>query len=358
LPRHLRYKPVKLGYVGVPEVSLRFSVIIPTYKRCQLLKQVFEGLKAQTYCNFEVLVVVKSSRDGTEELVKSYKQVIDMRIIPQQEGFVTHALNLGLKEAKGDLVVFLDDDAVPNTDWLQKHLQTYEQLGVAAVAGDAVPVKLENGKLERIDDLVKPPYVRLQDRIGFRLWDKPLPKTEQYFVCISRAGTVSLAGNFAYHRSQGKIVSSFLGQGANMSVTRKSVLGFFFDEAWISGARWEQVLAWNIWRQGGKIVFNPQASVNHIVHGQTLSRDLQPKKARLFQIENELFFYRLYMKEKSFSYLLHLLSVLHRSVAMFKNRDLPRIEGIVIGNFLGLKFLALRRTGNERLILADLKKLK
>lgn len=338
--------------------SLRFSVIIPTYKRCQLLKLVLEGLKKQTYLNFEVLVVAKPSGDGTEALVKSYQNSFNVKLISQQEGFVTNALNLGLRNAAGDIIAFLDDDAVPDPDWLEQHLQTYQQLGVAAVAGDAVPVKIQNSRLIPIEDPVKPPYARFQDRLSFRLWDRPLPKTERYFVCITRGGTVSLAGNFAFHRSQGKIVGSFLGQGANMSVKRQMVSGFFFDEAYVSGARWEQILAWHVWRKGGRTVFNPQSIVNHVVHGQTLSRDLQPKKARLFQIENELFFYRLYGKEKSFSYLMHLLSILHRSVAMFKNRDLPRIEGIIIGNLYGLKYLAYRCSGNEGLFLAVLKKFR
>jgi glycosyltransferase involved in cell wall biosynthesis len=336
---------------------LHFSVIIPTYKRCKLLKLVLDGLKEQTYTNFDVLVVTKPSGDKTEDLITSYQDSLNIKIIPQQSGFVTQALNLGLKEAKGDIIAFLDDDAIPDRDWLKKHLETYQQLNVDAVAGDAVPVKLADPFISE-NDPIKPPYARLQDRLAYRLWDKPLPRTERYFVCITRAGTVNLAGNFAYHRSKGKVVPSFLGQGANMSIRKEVISGFLFEQAWVSGSRWEQMLAWHVWKKKGKIVFNPHTKVYHIVHGATLSRDLSPKKARLFQIENELFFYRLYIREPAVSYLCHLLSVAHRSIAMFKNRDLPRIEGIIIGNLLGLKLLALSVSGNEESLLADLLRLK
>ncbi len=303
-------------------------------------------------------MVAKPAGDGTEELVQSYQNQLDIKLVPQRCGYVIQALNLGLKHAKGDAIAFLDDDAIPAKDWLQIHAQTYQDLNVTAVAGDALPVHLENGKPIPENDPIKPPYSRYQDRLSFKLWDKPLAGTETYFVCITRGGSVSLVGNFAYWRSHGRVVGSFMGQGANMSVLAVAIQGFSFEDCWVSGSRWEQVLAWNLWKAGGRVVFNPKSVVYHMVHGQTLSRDLRPSKARLFQIENELFFYRLYGKEKGLSCLWHVPSVLYRSLAMFKNRDLPRIEGIVLGNLLGLKLLALKRSNNDGLLLADLERLK
>jgi glycosyltransferase involved in cell wall biosynthesis len=51
------------------------SVLIPTYKRAHLIIHVLEGLKKQTYSNFEVLVVLKSSGDGTEQILKNFEKI-------------------------------------------------------------------------------------------------------------------------------------------------------------------------------------------------------------------------------------------------------------------------------------------
>jgi hypothetical protein len=83
------------------------------------------------------------------------------------------------------------------------------------------------------------------------------------------------------------------------------------------------------------MVFNPRATVFHIIHGQTLSRDLAANKATLFQAENELFFHRLYGKEKSLSHICRGITVLHRVFAMLKNRDIPRLHRVIVGNLIG-----------------------
>jgi len=54
---------------GKPEVS----VLIPTFKRAHLISYVFEGLRKQTYKDFEVVVILKSSGDGTEDSLEGTK---------------------------------------------------------------------------------------------------------------------------------------------------------------------------------------------------------------------------------------------------------------------------------------------
>jgi glycosyltransferase involved in cell wall biosynthesis len=335
-----------------------FSVILPTYKRRELLRLVLDGLSNQSYSNFEVLVVVKPANDGTERLVESYQGKLDVRLIIQREGYVTGALNLGMKNARGNAFAFLDDDAIPAFDWLQRHAETYNALSVDGVAGDAIPSRLVHGKFDILSETAKLPFPRFFSRLSYSTWEKPLPKTEGYFFHVTCGGAVSSIGNFAYWRSRGKIVNSFLGMGANLTVLRTAVHGFSFDRSWISGSRWEQLLAWHIWKNGGRMVFNPKAIVFHLVHGQTLSRGLSAKQAALFQAENELLFYRLWGKEKSLSHLCHVISVLHRFLAMLKNKDIPRLHGVVVGNWIGVRRLTKEGAATDVLVLKDLQSIR
>jgi glycosyltransferase involved in cell wall biosynthesis len=338
--------------------DLLFSVILPTYKRRELLRLVLEGLSYQSHPSFEVLAVVKSTNDGTENLIENYRAKLDIRLITQQTGYVTDALNLGMKNARGNAFAFIDDDAIPAPDWLERHAETYEALDVAGVAGDAIPSRLVNGKPKPSIETAKVPFSRFLSRLSYSTWEKPLPNTQGYFIYVTCGGAVSLVGNYAYWRNRGMTVNSFLGMGANLTVLSKAIQSFSFDCSWISGSRWEQFLAWHIWRSGGRLVFNPTATVFHISHGQTLSRDLATKKAKLFQAENELLFYRLCGKEKSLSHICHGITVLHRIFAMLKNKDLQRLNGVIVGNSIGIRRLILRRARSDVLVLQDLKALQ
>ena len=88
------------------------SVIIPTYQRCNKLKVAIESVLSQTYDNYEILIIDDGSKDGTEEMVKSFK---DKRIFyswQNNSGCPANPRNKGIKAAKGDWIAFLDSD-----DW-------------------------------------------------------------------------------------------------------------------------------------------------------------------------------------------------------------------------------------------------
>jgi glycosyltransferase involved in cell wall biosynthesis len=300
-----------------------------------------------------VIVVIKRVDDGTEDLVKSYRGTLDVKTVFQEEGHVTSALNLGLRAAKNDVVVFLDDDAIPSDDLLEKYAETYEHLNVGGVAGDVVSSRLCNGKVVALHEKEETPFMYPFSKIGFFLWDKPLPGAGGHFVYITKSGYVASLGNMAYWRKR-RPISSFLGMGANMSVLRRAIEGFAFEESWILGTGWEQTLAWHIWKQGYDSIFNPSAKVFHITHGETLSRKLSSRKTALFQAESELLFYRLYGKEASLSVTHRLVAVTYRTALALKKKELHRVRGIIDGNIIGLKRFVLGKLGSSYDCLRDL----
>lgn len=97
------------------------SVIIPTYNRVAYLKDAIESVLEQTFKDWELIVVIDGSKDGSRELVESYIRR-DARIVCvwQKNRGYPYAVNRGLREARGGTyVAFLDDD----DRWLPEKLE-------------------------------------------------------------------------------------------------------------------------------------------------------------------------------------------------------------------------------------------
>lgn len=100
----------------------RFSVIIPTYNRCELLQEALASVWAQTFTDYEVIVVDDGSTDGTWEYLQSLGSRV--RAFGQQNAGPGAARNLAAQHASGDYLAFLDSDDL----WLPWSLQAYAEL--------------------------------------------------------------------------------------------------------------------------------------------------------------------------------------------------------------------------------------
>jgi glycosyltransferase involved in cell wall biosynthesis len=87
---------------------MRFSILIPTFKRPHLLSQAIEAALAQTYANREILVIDDGSPDDTRQVAARFGQAI--RYLRQENKGKSAALNLGITASAGDAIVILDDD--------------------------------------------------------------------------------------------------------------------------------------------------------------------------------------------------------------------------------------------------------
>jgi glycosyltransferase involved in cell wall biosynthesis len=83
------------------------SVIIPSYNHAQFLGQAIKSVLAQTYSNFEILVVDDGSTDDTAKVVRRYSPV---RYVFQENAGLSSARNSGLRQSYGEFLVFLDAD--------------------------------------------------------------------------------------------------------------------------------------------------------------------------------------------------------------------------------------------------------
>lgn len=88
------------------------TIFTPTYNRAYILHKLYGSLKNQTSNDFEWLIVDDGSTDATRLLINSYinEDKIKIRYINQANGGKHRAINIGLKEAKGDLFFIVDSD--------------------------------------------------------------------------------------------------------------------------------------------------------------------------------------------------------------------------------------------------------
>jgi glycosyltransferase involved in cell wall biosynthesis len=93
------------------------SVIIPTYNRKDLVIEAIESVFAQTYRDYEIVLVDDGSTDGTEHAVHSLKDRV--RYLSKPNGGVSSARNLGIQRAQGSLIAFLDSDDVWEPSFLE-----------------------------------------------------------------------------------------------------------------------------------------------------------------------------------------------------------------------------------------------
>ena len=104
------------------------SVVIPTYNRRERLGGTLAGLAAQRNADgmFEVIVVSDGSTDGTNEFLTSGALPLEVVALTQRNAGPAAARNRGVGAARGELVVFLDDDVVPNEDLVAAHLRHHD----------------------------------------------------------------------------------------------------------------------------------------------------------------------------------------------------------------------------------------
>ncbi|MEA5617097.1 glycosyltransferase [Cronbergia sp. UHCC 0137] len=121
----------------MPEIQI--SAIICTYNREAYLGAAIDSLLAQNFpANFEVLVVDNGSSDRTREVVEQRAANPRLRYIFEPTVGLSVARNTGAREAKADILAYLDDDAVASPHWLEVLYTTYQDNAKIAIAGGKV----------------------------------------------------------------------------------------------------------------------------------------------------------------------------------------------------------------------------
>lgn len=107
-----------LGQVSVPDHAL-ISVVLPTHNRADLVQRAVRSVIAQSYSYWELLVVDDASEDETPNVLSTFTDSRVRVLRREQQGGASATRNTGLAEARGDFVVYLDDDNLMHPHWLK-----------------------------------------------------------------------------------------------------------------------------------------------------------------------------------------------------------------------------------------------
>ncbi len=114
------------------------TVLIPTYERAAVLDRTLEALAGQTWERLQVVVVDDGSSDGTPGVLERWSRDprLDLVAIRQENTGQGIARNHGLRHARGELVLFLGDDTIPEPELVAEHVAMHRRIGTpCAVVG-------------------------------------------------------------------------------------------------------------------------------------------------------------------------------------------------------------------------------
>jgi len=111
------------------------SVVVCTYNGSRTIGECLHHLSSLNYPNYEVIVVDDGSTDRTSEIAQGY----NVRLIRTENRGLSAARNTGREHSRGEIVAYIDDDAYPDSDWLNYYGRAFQRTSHAMIGGPNLP---------------------------------------------------------------------------------------------------------------------------------------------------------------------------------------------------------------------------
>lgn len=232
------------------------SVVVCTYKRPNLLKNILGLLEKQSVDNadFEIIVVDNNSQDDTERVVQ---RAIDLgnkkiRYVVEEKRGITHARNKGIREAKGELIAFTDDDCLIPDNWIIRLYTSIKETNAAMVGG----------RIKSLWKCDRPSWITEKKQDGVLInWDLGDERKE---IKLSSNTPFPFTANLMFKaelvRKIGYFKSCVKGEGG----------GTFGSE--------DIEFCLRALKSGERIMYEPNATVQHPVHPERLNKSYFRKR--------------------------------------------------------------------------------
>jgi len=136
---------IRRNIYDTPKITKKYgvSILIPAYNEEESIEESIQAVRKLDYENIrEILVINDGSTDNTLQIAKKLEAKIPLlRVIDKKNGGKADALNYGLKQARGELIVIVDSDSFPDADALQKTVGYFDDKTVGVVT---IPILVRN----------------------------------------------------------------------------------------------------------------------------------------------------------------------------------------------------------------------
>ena len=242
-------------------MPVQFSVVVCTYNRCELLRELILSLFDQTANKdtYEIIVVDNNSTDATRFVVEeaSGKGKHSVRYVKEVKQGLSFARNAGAFQSKGDIIGYLDDDSRADRSWVESLCKVYNDFPHVACVG---------GRIEAVWPVGKPDWLpqSLERNYGvFDLGDNI--KEIEYPANV-------LGGNISVRKEV------LLKIGGFRTVLGRSLRGLLSNE--------EKDFCHRIQQSGGTVMYTPHALVYHKIHPERLNEAFLLRRAYWQGISN------------------------------------------------------------------------
>jgi len=144
--------------------NYEISVVLLTKNSAATVNKTLESIVSQTRKPDEIVVVDGNSKDDTQDIVKQYP----VKLITESGLGFGHARNLGVKNAEGDIIFFIDSDCYADNRWIEKILPHFSDPNIAGITGQTHLWNTNHGVARflacvggRVDMPTKPRFVKI-----------------------------------------------------------------------------------------------------------------------------------------------------------------------------------------------------
>lgn len=241
--------------------TIKLSVIIPTSGRSIFLKDALDSITMQTLSKdlYEIIVVENGSKDDTEKVVKEYQSKLDhLSYIYEPQPGLHCGRHAGYRAAKGDILVYADDDIIAFPTWLEGVYESFRDEAVVLVGGKCLP--------------------KFEGNVPFWILEK--------WYKMGSVGRCMMDLSLLDAGDDTKEIEPYMIYGCNYSI-RKRILdethGFHPDGVPFESIQYrgdgETYVNRYIESKGYKALYNPKASVYHRVPISRMTIDYFKKRA-------------------------------------------------------------------------------
>ena len=178
------------------------SIIVPVYNTETYLRRCIDSILAQTFTDFELLLIDDGSTDGSGAICDEYAQKDSrVRVFHKENTGVSATRNLGIEKSKGEYLIFIDSDDY----WIDNN--SLEQLYVTATNNDLDIVRGEYKAVdENGEDLFVRPISKSKEKVSYKVIDnetilEDVISGEYFFVlCLVRKNII---GDLRYNEKRG-----------------------------------------------------------------------------------------------------------------------------------------------------------